>query len=128
MTAPDRLFGVMRSLRFAAAALALLVQILAPGGAQISMARAMQAGESPICAPIHWGGKAPIPDPSPHRPDACCGLCGLVHAGVAPPAPAPALTPRAAARLVTLKPPPGPRLAWVAPRALRPPARASPAV
>lgn len=112
-------------LRLAVLLLALLVQILAPAGAQISMARAMQSGAAPLCGEFHQNSPR-RPDHQPSREASCCGLCGLVHAGATPPGPTPTLAPRAAPKLVAPFAPPDQLLALATPHALRPPARASP--
>ncbi|HUO55375.1 MAG TPA: DUF2946 family protein [Rhodoblastus sp.] len=67
--------------------IALLLQIFAPAGASLAMARAMQAaplGFAPICGEINpAGGK----NGAPVTPDECCQLCHFVHSGAAPLAP-----------------------------------------
>lgn len=114
--------------------LALLVQILAPAGAQISMARAMpfsaadgSSGAALRCAPGDFDSSS-APDHSGPAHAACCALCGLIHAGVAPPAPAPQLAARAAPQRIAPQPPVNQHQARAPPRTLRPPARASPSV
>ncbi len=87
--------------------IALLMQIFAPAGASLAMARAMQAdpaGFAEICRPFDSSGDRTKAPGAPVSPDECCQLCHFVHSGAAP------LTPQTA--LVIRPAPPMRRAVW----------------
>nr|WP_272884904.1 DUF2946 family protein [Candidatus Rhodoblastus alkanivorans] len=67
-----------------------MMQIFAPAGASLSMARALQAdplGRAVICGETGNPGDAGKAPHAPFAPDGCCPLCHFVHLGAAPPPP-----------------------------------------